>query len=115
MFELADPPGPAPVRSLTEPLSTLAAWTAFFRDAEIPILDDTSTTLEVLRANEDSTDANGIGETIAADPLMTLKVLAYEAAHRSRRVVTSVETVTSALVMMGISPFFNAFAKQPTF
>ena len=99
---------------LTQPLRDLAAWTAHFRGAEIPVLARTADELEALRANEDSVDANRIGETIANDPLMTLKVLAYASTHRSVRVVTDVETVTSALVMMGISPFFAAFGPQPT-
>jgi HD-like signal output (HDOD) protein len=99
---------------LTQPLRDLAAWTAHFRAAEIPVLAHTAEALEALRANEDDVDANSIGETIASDPLMTLKVLAYASAHRSARVVTDVETVTSALVMMGISPFFAAFGPQPT-
>ena len=99
---------------LSEPLAGLASWTARFRDAEIPVLRDTADALEAFRANEDRTDANSIGEMIAGDPLMTLKVLAYESRHRGRSVVTPAETVTGALVMMGISPFFRAFGPQPT-
>jgi HD-like signal output (HDOD) protein len=99
---------------LTQPLHDLAAWTWHFQSAEIPVLAHTADALEALRANEDSVDANGIGETLASDPLMTLKVLAYASTHRSARVVTDVETVTSALVLMGISPFFRAFGPQPT-
>jgi HD-like signal output (HDOD) protein len=98
---------------LLEPPRDLAAWTARFQYAPIPVLRDTADALEAFRANEDNTDANSIGEMIAGDPLMTLKVLAYESGHRGRRVVTSAETVTSALVMMGISPFFRAFGPQP--
>lgn len=99
---------------LTQPLRDLAAWTAHFRAAEIPVLAQTAEILEALRANEDSVDANSLGETIATDPLMTLKVLAHAAANRGERVVTDVETVTSALVMMGITPFFRVFGPQPT-
>jgi len=99
---------------IQKPLADLAQWTACFRAADIPVLRQTAETLEALRANEDQTDANSIGEMIAGDPLMTLKVLAYAADHRSRRVITDVETVTSALVMLGISPFFQAFPAQPT-
>jgi len=99
---------------LTEPLRDLAAWTAHFRNAEIPVLAQTAEALEGLRANEDQVDANSIGEMISSDPLMTLKVMAHVAAHRSSRVVTDPETVTSALVLMGISPFFRAFGLQPT-
>ena len=99
---------------LTEPLRDLAAWTAHFRTAEIPVLAQTAEALEALRANEDNVDANSIGEMISGDPLMTLKVMAHVAAHRSSRVVTDTETVTAALVLMGISPFFRAFGPQPT-
>ena len=107
---------PVPTRGmeLAAPLRNLAAWTARFQQAAIPVLRDTADSLEAFRANEDNTDANSIGEMISGDPLMTLKVLVYESGHRGRRVVTSAETVTSALVMMGISPFFRAFGPQPT-
>jgi HD-like signal output (HDOD) protein len=103
-----------PHGQLTRSLPDLAAWTAHFRAAEIPVLAQTANALEALRANEDDVDANSTGEMISNDPLMTLKVLAHVATNRSERVVTDVETVTSALVMMGISPFFRAFGPQPT-
>ena len=106
------PPSPSP--ALTQPLRDLAAWTAHFRSAEIPVLAQTADALEALRINEDDVDANGIGEMISGDPLMTLKVLAHSSAQRGSRVVTDTETVTAALVMMGISPFFGSFGLQPT-
>jgi HD-like signal output (HDOD) protein len=99
---------------LQAPLHTLGAWTAHFLRADIPVLANTAEALEVLRANEDAADANMLGELISQDPLMTLKVLAYAATHRPSRVVTDTETVTAALVMMGITPFFRAFGPQPT-
>lgn len=97
---------------LLEPLRDLPAWTAFFRAAPIAVLRETADALEAMRANEDRVDANSIGEMIAGDPMMTLKVLAYASEHRGHRVVTHVETVTAALVMMGISPFFRVFGPQ---
>ena len=100
--------------TLAEPLRDLDAWVAFLHAAEVPVLGQTADALEALRANEDSVDANSIGEMISSDPLMTLKVLAYASTHRASRVVTDTETVTSALVLMGISPFFAAFGPQPT-
>jgi len=101
------PPGAPPLRDL-------AAWTGWFGALDIPVLADTAQALEEMRANEDAVDANQIGEMVGADPLMTLKVLRHAAAHRSARVVTDTETVTGAVVMMGISPFFCAFGPQPT-
>ena len=107
-------PAAASLPQLTRALPDLAAWTAHFRAAEIPVLTQTAEALEAARAVEDKVDANGLGEMIASDPLMTLKVMAHAAIHRSSRVVTDAETVTAALVMMGISPFFAAFGSQPT-
>lgn len=107
-------PSPAPAPPLVDAPHDLAAWTRWFAGAEIPVLAETAEALEAFRANEDKVDANSLGEMISGDPLMTLKVLAYESGHRGRRVVTSAETVISALVMMGISPFFTAFGPQQT-
>jgi HD-like signal output (HDOD) protein len=105
---------PDPNELLTRPLRDLEAWTEHFRRAEIPVLAQTAEAIEAMRANEDDVDANAIGEMVANDPLMTLKVLAYAATHRPARVVTDTETITATLVMMGISPFFRAFGPQPT-
>lgn len=102
---------PIPLRKA---LPDLSWWTAVFRDAEIPVLAATAESLELMRANEDAFDANSIGEMVATDPLMTLKVLAYAASHRSSRLLTDAETVTAALVLMGITPFFTAFGPQAT-
>ena len=107
-------PALSPGQPLTRALPDLAAWTEHFSRYDIPVLAETALALEALRANEDDADANSIGEMISNDPLMTLKVLAYASANRGRHVVTDTETVTAALVLMGISPFFRAFGPQPT-
>jgi HD-like signal output (HDOD) protein len=99
---------------LQAPLRDLEAWTRHFRDAEIPIQAATADALEELRANEDAVDANMLGDMIAGDPLMSLKVLSNVSRHRSARIVTDTETVTAALIMMGIGPFFRTFGPQPT-
>jgi hypothetical protein len=99
---------------LTQPLRDLGAWTAHFRSAEIPVLASTAGAVADLHLNEDAVDANLIGETIAGDPLMTLRVLAHAAITRPARMLTQPETVTAAIVMMGIGPFFRAFAQLQT-
>lgn len=99
---------------LRQALPDLASWTACFRGAEIPVLAETAEALELMRSNEDAVDANSLGEMIAGDPLMTLKVLRHAAEHRSSRLQTDAETVTAALVLMGITPFFREFGPQPT-
>ena len=113
-LDLPPSPSPPPTPPLTRALPDLAAWTAHFQAADIPILADTADALEAMRPHEDDLDANTIGEMISGDPLMTLKVLAYASTHRGSRMVTDTETVIATLVMMGISPFFRAFGPQPT-
>ena len=99
---------------LDQPLPDLGAWTAHFLAAQIPVLASTAESLEALRAREDEVDANLIGEMVAGDPLMTLRVLSHAAANRSPRMLTDTGTVTAAIVMMGITPFFRAFGLAPT-
>lgn len=102
---------------LTAPLSTLNAWIDAFARAELPVLAETAEALELLRASEDDVDAHGLAELIATDPLMTLKVLAHASELRRGRssgLQADTETVTAALVLMGIAPFFRSFGPQPT-
>lgn len=100
--------------TLDRPLPDLPAWVAHFQRAPIPVLASTAEAVQAMHAREDDVDANLIGELIADDPLMTLRVLSYAAAHRSSRMLTDTGTVTAAVVMMGIGPFFRAFGVLPT-
>ena len=102
---------PVPPR-LSEALPDLAAWTAFFLRAPLPVLADTAQRLEQLREVEDDVDAHLIAEAVGHDPLMTLKLLAHVAGVRHARSNADPETVTSALVLLGIGPFFRAFGPQ---
>lgn len=101
-----------PAKRSEAPLATVEAWADHLASLEIPVLRSTAEALERLRANEDDVDAHRIAEAVSNDPLMTLKILIHAASHQGRRVVTDAETVTEALVMMGISPFFRAFGPQ---
>jgi HD-like signal output (HDOD) protein len=104
----------APPPPITRALPDLGAWTAHFVAAPIPVLADTAELLESFRANEDAADAHLLAETLADDPLMSLKLMAHVAGIRSQRSTTDPETVTAALVLLGISPFFRAFGPQAT-
>ena len=97
---------------IERPLRDLAAWLAYFRDAPIPVLDATAAAVRELAEIEDTVDAHMLAETVAADPLMTLKLLAH-VGTKSRR-ETDVETVVAALVLLGIGPFFRQFGELPT-
>jgi HD-like signal output (HDOD) protein len=90
----------------------VAAWSACLDAREIPVLQRSALAIEDLRSNEDAVDAHLLAETIGDDPLMTLKLLRHVAKLRSSRAGSDAETVTAALVMMGIPPFFRAFGPQ---
>jgi HD-like signal output (HDOD) protein len=92
----------------------VASWAARFDPAGLPILASTAGEIEQLRLIEDQVDAHRLAGTIANDPLMTLKLLAHVARLRRRHDASDPETVTAALVMLGIPPFFRAFGAQPT-
>lgn len=99
---------------LDRPLPDLAAWVAHFLAAPIPVLASTAEAIEAMRLREDDVDANLIGEMVAGDPWMTLRVLSHAAANRPPRMLTDTGTVTAAVVMMGIGPFFRAFNALPS-
>lgn len=109
-------PDPAPSPFLVAPLPDLAAWVRRFEQTEIPILQASAQRLEELRVldEEDKVDAGMLSTLIESDPFFTVKVMAYVATKRRHTDATETETITSALVMVGISPFFRAFGPQPT-
>lgn len=99
---------------ITRPPAHLAGWTQAIRDSEIPVLSRTAQAIDAMREQEDDVAPRAIAEVVLDDPLMALKLLAYVARNRPARVVTDTETVTAALLMMGTSNFFRAFAGQAT-
>ena len=90
----------------------VAGWAALFTHAQLPVLPSTALVLEDMRATEDAVDAHMLTGAIGNDPLMTLKLLAHVSHMRRGRDGSEVETVTEALVMLGITPFFRAFGPQ---
>lgn len=113
---MAETPVTTSTGFLTAPLPDLAAWVRHFQETDIPVLEATATRLEELRAldDEDKVDAGMLGALIESDPFFTVKVMAFVASKRRHSDSTETETVTSALVMIGVSPFFRAFGPQPT-
>lgn len=91
----------------------LAGWTALFDHSRLPVLGETLESLRELAVNEDAVDARLLADAVVNDPLMTIKLLAHVAQLRRGREGSDTETVTEALVMLGVPPFFRAFQEQP--
>ena len=103
------PSGPQAPVSRSPYLKTVAAWAALFDPAELPVLDSTVELLAEAREREDFVDAHSLAQLVCADPLMTLKLLSHVGWLRRGRDGGEPETVTAALVMLGITPFFKHF------
>lgn len=94
---------------IIRPPRSLAGWVALFDHGGLPVLAETAASLLELAANEDAVDAHMLADAVVNDPLMTIKVLAHVAQLRRGREGSDTETITEALVMLGIPPFFRAF------
>jgi HD-like signal output (HDOD) protein len=89
---------------------TLAAWASRFDVARLPVLAATVDELTLAREQEDNADAHSLAQVISSDPLMTLKLFAHLGWLRRGRDSGEPETVTAALVMLGVTPFFRQFS-----
>ncbi|MFM7507893.1 MAG: HDOD domain-containing protein [Rubrivivax sp.] len=100
-----------PLVRIEQPPRDLPGWAALFRPQALPVLAATAARLAELRENEDAVDAHLLAEVVAADPLLTLKLLAHVGHLLRNRDASQVETVTAALLMLGIPPFFRQFGE----
>jgi len=98
----------------TEAPRNVATWAYLLSTAEIPVLQRTIEELARLRQDEDRLTARDISRVLLHDPLFTLRVLLYLQAHRRPTQVTDITTVEHALMMLGVTPFFERFAKLPS-
>lgn len=92
----------------------VAGWVMQFDVMSLPVLAETAALIEAMRCNEDAVDAHVLAQAISLDPLMTVKLLSHVGYLRRGRDGGEPETVTAALVMLGIPPFFRAFGPQET-
>jgi len=98
---------------LTKAPATIETRASYFAEAPIPVLAETVSALAELAPRQEDMTVSQLAPLVLADPLMTVKLLAYVAKRRSARALTGSETVAQAILMMGVPPFFNAFADQP--
>lgn len=104
---------------LSQPLPDLAAWTRHGLALPLPVQGRTLDALDALAAEEEArgtVDAHRLRGPIAEDPLMALRLFAQVArlARGSAERRGAPETVTAALVLMGIGPFFRSVRGLPT-
>jgi len=89
-------------------------WVATLDIATLPVLSRTVTELAELRAREDRITTQHVAGVVLHDPIMTVKVLHFLRTHRTRRQSQDITTIANALMMLGLSPFFEHFGEQTT-
>lgn len=96
---------------LSDPLDY---WSRHLGEPQPVVLAATRDALAAWRERPEQVDANALADVALRDPLMALRVL-IEVAHRlGSRLSRPAQTVTAGLVLLGIEPFFRAFADLPT-
>ncbi|MDR2926580.1 MAG: HDOD domain-containing protein [Azoarcus sp.] len=100
--------------TLTHALSSVESYTRFFSQQPVPVLRRTVETFAKAAENIDNITRQEIAATVQADPLMTIRLFSHIETHREITQNKDIITVNSALVMMGIVPFFKAFGDMPT-
>lgn len=98
---------------IEQPLPDLESWVQFYTEADFPVLRHTLSSLEKLRADAEKVNGRVLSSVVLQDPLMTLRVLAYLERHRPKKQRTDITTISRALMMIGIDPFFRNFENLP--
>ena len=100
--------------TLQAALPDLNACLSFFSRVEMPILYRTVRQLDAARLKIDSINGRDLAEIILQDPLMTISVLAYIQSFHGKYLQSDITTVGSAIMMLGIEPFFARFEAPAT-
>lgn len=90
----------------------LAAWADRLAAVDLPVLRASALALSARARRPDEADAHTLAAIALRDPLLSLRVLRSAGRRQSHR-GTQMESVTAALVLTGIDPFFSECAGLP--
>jgi HD-like signal output (HDOD) protein len=99
---------------LDHPLPDIDAWVLLFSNNSLPVLRVTKRRLDEMREHQDSVDARELSLLVIHDPMMTARVFSLTQALGRRSLQRDISTVASAVMMIGIEPFFKHFDDLPT-
>ncbi len=91
-------------------------WPLFLKEQKLPVLR--STIKGILAEKEkyekgDSADSRVLTRIILNDPVMTVHLLSFMHHLKAKSLRNEIRTIQSALVMMGMQPFFEQFTNLP--
>ena len=91
----------------------LKQWVAKLSSVDIPVLKQTARDLATLHEDENKLSSRNVENAIAADPMMTVKLLRYLQQHKRRSQTNEVVQVEQALIMLGIEVFYSKVPAAP--
>lgn len=94
---------------LNHPMQDLEAWVLLLSSAELPVLRHTARRLEEARQKIDRISGRDIANIVLHDPLMAVRVLSYIQPHHGKHLRSDITTIGSAVMMLGVEPFFEKF------
>lgn len=99
---------------ITEPLASIDSYIAYFATGQIPVLRKSMRALAHLREDEDTVSGRRLAAVVLQDPLLALRLLVYLESTRRSSQNHDITTIERAIMMMGITPFFQRFTDLPT-
>jgi HD-like signal output (HDOD) protein len=99
---------------LAPALQGVEAWVDYLAGVELPVLDRTASELAAFERDLDRVTGPRLSALTLHDPMMTLKVLQYLQVHRPPRLSLDITTIEHAIMMLGITRFFQHFGKLST-
>lgn len=99
---------------LAHPLPDINAWVTYFSENSVPVLRVTKRRIDEMRQHMDDVDARELSLIVIHDPLMTARVFSLTQSLGSRSLQRDITTIASAVMMMGVEPFFKHFTELVT-
>lgn len=91
-------------------MKRLDEWVAEISLEQLPVLRRTALSIAYLSKNADGLSATDISDVVLHDPLMTLKVIGFANGRMHGRFGAEIVTLHSAVIMLGVPPFFKHFS-----
>ncbi len=99
---------------LDAPLTSVDEYVAFFSQQQIPVLKQSLRELDALKNDIDTINGRQLADVALGDPLMALRLLLILAKQQRKSLPHDITTIDHAIIMMGVTPFFDAFANLDT-
>jgi HD-like signal output (HDOD) protein len=87
-------------------------WIIKLSAIDLPALQYTLDQMLNMQSRSDEISIREIAQLIKHDPLLTLRLIRYQQAHRSLAQHTDVNTIDRVLLMIGLGGFFREFGKM---